>query len=118
MVYGSNFRNKSKLGGTIIKKGCGAFELSEKLVHPKNRLHNWAKFSFGLIKQKKLALLHDLKTFCLVKESNRLTTDEMERELDLRFVKSIPSKSNEGTGICGVSPLFVYRLELWFELVC
>lgn len=42
----------------ITPVGCGAFILAKKVAGVRGKLQYWAKFSFGSIKLKKLALLH------------------------------------------------------------
>ena len=63
--------------------GCGAFVLDKKLIFLKSRLCEWAKFSFGPIKLKKLALLHELDKLDLSKETKRLNNEELIQEYDL-----------------------------------
>ncbi|KAH7674505.1 RNA-directed DNA polymerase protein [Dioscorea alata] len=60
---------------------CGAFIVSKKLAFLREKLRHWAKFSFGSIKLRKLALLHDLEELDIVKESRTLNQVERNREL-------------------------------------
>lgn len=41
----------------VTPTGCEAFILAKKLANLRNQLRRWAKFSFGSIKLRKLALL-------------------------------------------------------------
>lgn len=57
-------------------QGCGAFFLAKKLVGLRDHLRQWAKFSFGSIKLKKLNILHELEDLDLIKEHRRLSSLE------------------------------------------
>lgn len=60
--------------------GCGAFILAKKLIGLKGLLRHWAKFNFGSIKFKKLALLHEVEEMDITKESRGLSTLEIQQE--------------------------------------
>ncbi|KAH7662798.1 DNase I-like protein [Dioscorea alata] len=64
-------------------QGCGAFIFAKKLLKLRNDLRHWAKFSFGSIKLKKMALLHDREHFDVIKESRSLTPTEFKLEADI-----------------------------------
>ncbi|KAH7677295.1 RNA-directed DNA polymerase protein [Dioscorea alata] len=61
-------------------EGCGAFILSKKLSHLRGHLRHWAKFSFGSIKLKKLALLNDLEELDIASEIRSLVPTEVSRQ--------------------------------------
>lgn len=58
---------------------CGPFILEKKISLLRERLKYWAKMEFGLIKLKKLALLHDIGIIDATKESRPLTDEERGR---------------------------------------
>lgn len=64
-------------------EGCGAFILSKKLAGVRAHLRRWAKFSFGSIKLKKLALLQEVENLDIVKESRILSAGEAREEQEL-----------------------------------
>lgn len=66
---------------TLIR--CGAFIFSKKIVKVWAHLRQWAKFNFGSIKLKKLALLQDDKALDIAKESRCPTFVEARGEQDL-----------------------------------
>lgn len=66
-------------------QGCGAFILAKKIARIRTQLKPWAKFDFGSIKFKKLALLHDLELLDSIKETRPLTDEEINKDLDLRI---------------------------------
>ncbi|XP_039120313.1 uncharacterized protein LOC120256691 [Dioscorea cayenensis subsp. rotundata] len=51
-------------------QGCEAFVLSKKLQWLRDKLRVWSKESFGSIKLRKLALLHELEFLDITKESS------------------------------------------------
>lgn len=65
-------------------QGCGAFILAKKITSFRARLKHWAKFEFGSIKLKKLALLHDLEKLEVEHESRSLSEDECYLEASKR----------------------------------
>lgn len=60
--------------------GCGAFILAKKLAWLRDQLCRWSKESFGSIKLRKLALLHDLE---LIDASKNLSVSDL-----MKFFKS------------------------------
>ncbi|XP_039126606.1 uncharacterized protein LOC120262766 [Dioscorea cayenensis subsp. rotundata] len=60
--------------------GCGAFIFSKKLARVRAHLRHWAKFRFGSIKLKKLALLHEIEVLDIAKDSRMLTDIETREE--------------------------------------
>ncbi|XP_039123300.1 uncharacterized protein LOC120259908 [Dioscorea cayenensis subsp. rotundata] len=66
-------------------KGCGAFIVYKKLAGVRTHLRQWAKFSFGSIKLKKLALMQEMEVLDIAKESRSLTLGEIQKEIDLSF---------------------------------
>lgn len=75
--------------------GCGAFILAKKLAFLRDHLRVWAKTSFGLIKLKKLAFLHDLEELDISKESRCLTLGEVHRKQDLLEKLNVILKQEE-----------------------
>lgn len=63
--------------------GCGAFIFSKKIAWIMAHMCQWAKFNFGSIKLKKLALLQDDKALDIAKESRCPTFVEARGEQDL-----------------------------------
>lgn len=64
--------------------GCGAFILAQKVAGLRGRLQHWAKFSFGSIKLKKLALLHPLSSVEFQQEKDiRLNLNEICKQEEL-----------------------------------
>lgn len=61
-------------------QGCGAFVLAKKLIALRGQLRYWAKFSFGSIKLKKLALLHELEKLDVAKKNRLLLVVEFKQE--------------------------------------
>lgn len=49
------------------------------------QLKHWAKFNFGSIKLKKLALLHEIEFLDSSKESRTLTLEELTKEASLKL---------------------------------
>ncbi|KAH7685642.1 DNase I-like protein [Dioscorea alata] len=80
----------------IIPEGCRAFILSKKLAHLRSQLRYWAKFCFGSVKLKKLALLHDLEALDVVSESRGLTDSEAVQQRDM-FVRLEEIRKQEET---------------------
>ncbi|XP_039127523.1 uncharacterized protein LOC120263623 [Dioscorea cayenensis subsp. rotundata] len=78
--------------GDLVKKwwedcslqGCGAFVMAKKLMYLRGQLRTWAKFSFGSIKLKKLALLHELDLLDVAKENGVLSAEESNHEVATR----------------------------------
>ncbi|XP_039129083.1 uncharacterized protein LOC120265272 [Dioscorea cayenensis subsp. rotundata] len=68
---------------SINPHGCGAFVLAKKLAWLRDKLRIWSKESFGSIKLRKLALLHDLELLDIIKESRTLTSEEAQTEFGL-----------------------------------
>lgn len=50
----------------------------------RGRLRHWAKFTFGSIKLRKLALLHDLEVLDTGKETRHLSPAEFQQEEEIR----------------------------------
>lgn len=65
--------------------GYGAFVLAKKITQIREHLKHWAKFDFGSIKLKKLALLHDIEQFDVIRESHSLSTEEGAKDVKLRI---------------------------------
>ena len=59
--------------------------LAKKFMFLKSILRDWAKFSFGSVKLKKWALLHDLDNLNLAKESRSLNIEELNQGSDLHL---------------------------------
>lgn len=57
-------------------RGCGAFIFAKKVVCLRGHLRHWAKFNFGSIKLKKLALLHEIDALDISKETSCLSALE------------------------------------------
>ncbi|KAH7690552.1 RNA-directed DNA polymerase protein [Dioscorea alata] len=60
--------------------GCGAFVLTKKVAGLRGHLRQWAKECFGSIKLRKVALLHDIDNWDILKETRTLTPDEARQE--------------------------------------
>jgi len=67
----------------MTPQDCGVFIFAKKMAGLKVRLRQWAKFSFGSIKLKKLSILHDLGNLDIVKESRCHTSLELKLAEDL-----------------------------------
>lgn len=65
-------------------EGCGAFILAKRVASLRGRLRHWAKFTFGSIKLRKLALLHDLEVLDTGKETRHLSPAEFQQEEEIR----------------------------------
>ncbi|XP_039125244.1 uncharacterized protein LOC120261424 [Dioscorea cayenensis subsp. rotundata] len=78
-----------------VPTGCGAFILAKKLIFLRGQLRHWAKFSFGSIKLRKLALLLELDKLDSEAENRILSHSESKREEDLRIEMSMISKQEE-----------------------
>lgn len=65
--------------------GCGTFVMAKKLIALRGHLRHWAKFSFGSIKLKKLALLHALDMLDSAKENRSLLEEEINQEKATRL---------------------------------
>lgn len=63
--------------------GYGAFIISKKLSLLRGNLREWKKFSFGSIKLRKLAMLHELEEVDMVKEARELSSAELKQELSI-----------------------------------
>lgn len=57
---------------------------AKKIARIRETLKNWAKFKFGSIKLKKLALLHELDRIDLARESRSLSVDEINNDVFLQ----------------------------------
>lgn len=75
--------------------GCGAFVIAKKLKQLKARLREWAKFCFGSIKLKKLALLNEIESLDLIKENRLLTEEEGSRESEVQLALNSLLKQEE-----------------------
>lgn len=60
--------------------GCGAFLISKKVAWMKKMLKHWARTCFGSIKLKKLALMNELDTLDMAKETTAPCTEDMAKE--------------------------------------
>lgn len=67
----------------LIPVRCGAFIFSKKIVGVRALLCQWAKFNFKSIKLKKLALMQDVESMDIAKESRSLTLVETREEQEL-----------------------------------
>ncbi|KAH7676882.1 hypothetical protein IHE45_07G046400 [Dioscorea alata] len=65
-------------------EGCGTFVLAKKIANLRKQLKHWAKFGFGSIKLKKMALLYEIQFLDTFKESHSLIAKESIRESSLR----------------------------------
>lgn len=78
-----------------VPQGCGAFVLAKTLITLKGQLRHWAKFSFGSIKLKKLALLHELDMLDFARENRPVSDVESNREKAVRLELSQICKQEE-----------------------
>lgn len=66
-------------------QGCGAFVMAKKLISLKGQLRHWAQFTFGSIKLKKVALLHELELLDSARENRPISVEESNKEEAVRL---------------------------------
>ncbi|XP_039113723.1 uncharacterized protein LOC120249283 [Dioscorea cayenensis subsp. rotundata] len=76
-------------------RGCGAYIISKKIAGIRAHLLQWAKFDFGSIKLKKLALMQELETLDTTKETRGLILGEIQKENDLLLQLEVIRKQEE-----------------------
>lgn len=75
--------------------GCRAFIFSKKISFLMGQLWYFAKYSFGSIKLKKLAFLHDMEELDTNKETRRLTPSEAMHEQEIQEQLSVIFKQEK-----------------------